>query len=91
MCCAQTIKVSNSIDEKLIGGNTTSALGGEGERSEVPEDVSVVDTVETAINIVFAHKLQKFPMTKPDFVAWVKQYMKKYTALLTRSLLSVPF
>jgi len=79
---AKTIKISNKIDDSLIGGNAASPEGGDGEPSE---DAGVDDNEESVINIVHAHKLQKIPMSKQDFMTWAKQYFKELLSRLEKS------
>jgi len=66
-------KVSNEIDDSLIGGNKSAEACDEG----------TADSVQTVVNISHAHQLTETGFkNKKEYMVYIKDYMKRLTGKL---------
>jgi hypothetical protein len=61
------ITVSNTIDDKMIGGNASAEEAGEG----------TDDATESKINVVHSHQLVETQFDKKSCLAYLKGYLKR--------------
>jgi hypothetical protein len=72
----QVITIDNSVDDSALGGNASA---------EAEEEGGADDVKETAINLIYAFKLQKYEMDSKAYKKHAAGYGKKLIKAVTES------